>query len=933
MKKLLFLLLIILLMIPISVSAEEITWTNTKTEGVGIELTAPQSFTTCIISPDGGSGYDQCTVYVQVYNNLFDINKDKLGFKALWSKNKVKNVIYEYSKDITPSFIIGSEYNEEFDVEFETYTPSYIMSNFSDKVPALALGESLIVRISFDKERWQSDSFNFETKFDTYTSLLDPDVSACGWLNTTGATYTLINTISSTSTCFKINANNITLDGNGYWINVTGSSYIVTSVNFKNVTIKNTKMNMGISGDLGTIIGIHFDNTTNSNIINNYITHNNTASPAASYWIDLDSKSNNTYVYNNSIVSRITNAITPVGILINSKNNTVIGGIFDINQFASDDVEYYLLTSNSINNTFINTNFSELRGIRLGNYNVFNYSDDGSLFVATNITSETNTIGRIIYLWTQSNVTWSDNVSTTTTTSYYNVTGLTPSADYEVYVNADLNYSLTSDSNGQLSLFSVPLTTTSQTIKVLYIEPPPVNYYVNVSQPISVSDSVTVSKIVASVSYNINLPSISTVNITSYSDAKVEGFGNPPIGSANYGLNTTYSVYTDNTPLENYERIYLSFNISSIPIGNNINNVKLFMYEYYGDDVGHDVGIYHVYNPINESTVTWDNQPCGSGQPIIFNTTNCNPTSINNLLTSYNNNWWNNYYPDWSRGIITSSVKSDYDTNKLNTTVLIKYVNENDAAHGVWFNSKDNVNSNLRPYLSIDYSSGPIIISDSVNVTKFTQRTITFNNVSISNDPIYVVTQPTIIGLNVISNESHYINNVSIGITYGGVETVYNMTNASNVTNHWTYSFTTGTTGIYSITHFYAMDNASLKNSTTSDKWFTAIIRTSDAGGGTGTITPTPTPNATVSPTPTATPSGVIIVLPKVVSPDVNDIIPVIIDNTQQTIKGITDAIDNSLSSSLGEPYNSLTDTAKYLAILMLGIVSVFILIKLGKRR
>jgi len=54
-------------------------------------------------------------------------------------------------------------------------------------------------------------------------SNLTQNVYDCGTLNTTNAVYTLMNNVTSNSTCFTILANNITFDGAGYMINYSAN--------------------------------------------------------------------------------------------------------------------------------------------------------------------------------------------------------------------------------------------------------------------------------------------------------------------------------------------------------------------------------------------------------------------------------------------------------------------------------------------------------------------------------------------------------------------------------------------------------------------------------------------------------------------------------------------------------------------------------------
>lgn len=74
------------------------------------------------------------------------------------------------------------------------------------------------------------------------------DVTDCGTLSIDGGTYNLQNNVSNAGTCFVIGANNLTLDGQGLWINysqsVTGYA-INNSGGYDNITIKNLNIIQG----------------------------------------------------------------------------------------------------------------------------------------------------------------------------------------------------------------------------------------------------------------------------------------------------------------------------------------------------------------------------------------------------------------------------------------------------------------------------------------------------------------------------------------------------------------------------------------------------------------------------------------------------------------------------------------------------------------
>jgi len=155
-------------------------------------------------------------------------------------------------------------------------------------------------------------------------------------------------------------------------------------------------------------------------------------------------------------------------------------------------------------------------------------------------------------------------------------------------------------------------------------------------------------------------------------------------------------------------------------------------------------------------------------------------------------------------------------------------------------------------------------INNNVNILKVTAPIPEFNNPRQTETSIYPITQSNNILVDVtVANGS--INNVSMGITYNGIESIYVMTSSNNVT--WSYLFTSGTPGVYSITHFYAMSNISGINSTTSTLYFTVLTISGSGSSGDTTPIPTPTPTPTPIPTPTITPISNITPIIPVITP------------------------------------------------------------------
>ena len=103
--------------------------------------------------------------------------------------------------------------------------------------------------------------------------------NSCGTLDSANTVYTLTSNVSSQGTCFTIAAENITLDCSGYWINysINGTDYgRGVYANQFNATIKNCNVIDGnMSSTYSSRQGILFSNQDNGTIYNNTITSNN----------------------------------------------------------------------------------------------------------------------------------------------------------------------------------------------------------------------------------------------------------------------------------------------------------------------------------------------------------------------------------------------------------------------------------------------------------------------------------------------------------------------------------------------------------------------------------------------------------------------------------------------------------------------------------
>jgi len=388
--KLIIIVSLFLLLIPI-VSAEEVVWTNTKTIGSTVQITAPQEFTTCIISPDSGSGWDTCTAYVEIQNNVEFLKGNSINLKSMWKKGNIdaKKLKYEYTTNIIHSTNIEKHYDPKSKTWIETSTPIHIYSDWKSSHPNINKNQIYAVKMTFEKLRWSTDMFDFSAKLGSVESILDPDVTACGTLNASNVTYTMTTNLTVTSgDCLKITGTNVTLLGNGYEINfgASGEGAAINAYPGNGVKIYNVSINQTSQSNPGYNDGILFESNSDGRAENvtikvygvngygisnlwatNVTLHNNTIASQDSYAI-FSLSSNNLNITNNTI----TKSTDTAGMFLNGNtydiikyNNIVTDGSMDIgmyitscsyeniseNTIASGFVDIQLYTSSNINVT------------------------------------------------------------------------------------------------------------------------------------------------------------------------------------------------------------------------------------------------------------------------------------------------------------------------------------------------------------------------------------------------------------------------------------------------------------------------------------------------------------------------------------------------------------------------------------------------------
>ncbi|MBU4057842.1 right-handed parallel beta-helix repeat-containing protein, partial [Patescibacteria group bacterium] len=372
-----------------------IDWSNTKSvSDYGITLSSPADYTTCSISPDNGNGWDKCYAYVTIDNKFQDINN--FDFSTKWDKpDMVRDIKYSYTTTsqtttVPETVILNETTNKTIDKSMNTFGAFSV-----NKLP-INYGTTSAIRIDFEKRRWQEVAFNATISvipknmgIDNIINIeLDPDVSACGNLDTANSVYTLTANVSSANYCFHIIANNITLDGAGYWVNYSQSAAgygVNNSGGYDNITVKNlnivqenalvtgttnhaiyssgmanstiTNNTISVKDDLA--YGIHLESSSTNTITNNTIS----ASGSSGYGIYLYLSSNSNTLSNNTIT---TSGSYGYGIsLVSSSTNTFLNNI--VTKSGSDGYGIHLASSstNTITNNTISASGSSSDGIHL----------------------------------------------------------------------------------------------------------------------------------------------------------------------------------------------------------------------------------------------------------------------------------------------------------------------------------------------------------------------------------------------------------------------------------------------------------------------------------------------------------------------------------------------------------------------------------------
>lgn len=183
--------------------------------------------------------------------------------------------------------------------------------------------------------------------------------TACGDVNESTA---LVNSVSSTGTCFNITGSNLTLDCSGFTVTY-GTSTVgngVKATGRNNITIRNCLIIKG-SGTDANNIGIDFSSINDSLLVNNTIRTNGTDH---NYGIQLVN-SNRSGIENNTIRTQ-GSTDRNYGIYLFSNTTNVIARGNSITTNGSGADFGIAIESSSVNNTVINNTLFGLQGDYIG---------------------------------------------------------------------------------------------------------------------------------------------------------------------------------------------------------------------------------------------------------------------------------------------------------------------------------------------------------------------------------------------------------------------------------------------------------------------------------------------------------------------------------------------------------------------------------------
>ena len=325
-------------------------------------ITSTKPYISCIWKPDAvDDGWKSCEAIFEIENqNAIKpiLNNPAIQFSFEKEVIKNKTVMYSNQFNLVPETYTDIIVQEGMDGKLEAVEQIHTFTKKKfygfTKTPAqIDTSKPFAIKISYEAPKYSDNQFTFSLSGQNFQAYIDPDQSACGTLDTTGAIYTLTQKINSSGTCFTIGVNNIVLDCKGYLINysIGGTlGYGVGNIGFDNVTIKNCNIQ---EGNISTSYkhGVYFNHAANGTILNNTIT----IISALSNGMFLNNQSDFTNIFGNNVT---TSGSTANGIrLMNSSSSSLSNNVVTTGAVGAPGIELRTASNFNIlnNNTIITT--------------------------------------------------------------------------------------------------------------------------------------------------------------------------------------------------------------------------------------------------------------------------------------------------------------------------------------------------------------------------------------------------------------------------------------------------------------------------------------------------------------------------------------------------------------------------------------------------
>lgn len=221
----------------------------------------------------------------------------------------------------------------------------------------------------------------------------------------------------------------------------------------------------------------------------------------------------------------------------------------------------------------------------------------------------------------------------------------------------------------------------------------------SINQSKSFSNSLSKTELVLPFSFDSTLEfgdSSTTVMLQGLENDTMDNTVDSSAPTSNYGTDAV--LYVGNYTSSTY-RTYIQFNTSVVPSGATINDMQLTFKAIINDCSGTTLMAAHrvydwndstVFARLNETNMTWNNQPCGTA---FDNSTNCNLTSLGTKNSPCSAALWFNF-----------SVLAGGFRNTNMSYVVKKSTEAGLAIYYQGFASKEHGTVASRPYLNITYT-------------------------------------------------------------------------------------------------------------------------------------------------------------------------------------------------------------------------------------